>query len=98
LQFTSFHSSIDFLVSVRDLAAMMKFAGTFVKSISSHIKTWYNGKFVSYQNDADSDLIFIVGGYHKRHWSAIVARCFVAFYLRHWKWIWSSIIAALALL
>ena len=35
--------------------------------------------------------------YVEHHWSAKALRAFVAFYLRHWQWIWSTVIAVAAL-
>ena len=30
---------------------------------------------------------------YKRHWTARIVHTVVNFYLNHWKWIWSTIIA-----
>jgi hypothetical protein len=49
------------------------------------IKRWYEGEFVPYKNDPNSALFFVGGG-TKRHWTANLARRFVDFYMREWKW------------
>jgi hypothetical protein len=60
--------------------------------LPSRIRKWYEGEFIPYENESDSHIVFI-GGWQRRHWTAEVARVIVAFYGRHWQWVWSTIIA-----
>ncbi|MCK3776685.1 hypothetical protein MZK49_08060 [Ensifer sesbaniae] len=57
---------------------------------------WYEGKYVSYENDPHSR-VFIVGGYYERHWTARVARTLVEFWLAHWQWTIGTMLALLGL-
>ena len=61
------------------------------------IKVWYNGEQKVRENDPDSPIVRI-GTYTQRHWTANSVRAFVNFYLNHWKWLWSTIIAILGLI
>jgi hypothetical protein len=55
-------------------------------SVKSKIENWYTGKYTPHENPANSPLYF-VGGYYKRHWTAVAAHVVVEFYLREWKWV-----------
>ena len=57
------------------------------------IKRWYEGEYVPYKNDPRSSLGFVGGGAYEKHWTAQLARGFVTFYLKHWKWLWTPVIA-----
>ncbi len=35
---------------------------------------------------------------YKRHWTARTTRSFINFYLNHWKWVWSTVIAICGLI
>ncbi len=65
----------------------------------SRIKRWYNGesKMKVFENDRDSSIFFMTSFYTEFHWSAKIARAIVSFYLQHWQWVWSTIIAILGL-
>ena len=58
---------------------------------------WYEGEFILHKNDPDSPVV-IIGGYHKRHWTALVARMFVEFWQEHWKWIITTVLSIVAIL
>lgn len=55
------------------------------KTIRDRIKRWYEGKYIPWENEPDSPIV-VIGGDTKYHWTAIVARVVVGFWLRHWKW------------
>ena len=50
--------------------------------LRSAVRNWYKGKYVAYENDPRSTLVFI-GGDYERHWTARVVRVLVEF----WQWI-----------
>jgi hypothetical protein len=62
------------------------------------IKSWYEGEFVPYKNDAESALFFATGGKYKRHWTANLARWAVSFYMREWKWTLGAVAAVIGAL
>ena len=64
------------------------------KKIGKALLKWYQGEFIPWENDPNSNVVFI-GHDHKLHWTAKIARYLVGFYLKHWKWLWSSAIAIL---
>jgi hypothetical protein len=65
----------------------------------SRIKRWYEGetKLLEFENDPNSSVFIMPSFYTKYHWSAMIARIVIGFYLRHWQWVWSTIIAVLGL-
>ncbi len=65
-------------------------------SIKQIIQDWYVGKFVPYENEPNSGLIFI-GGTQQRHWTALAAAALIHFYLAHWKWIIGTAVAIVAM-
>jgi len=66
--------------------------GRLVIMLFKKIKKWYYGEYKLFENDPNSPVIF-VGGYYVKHWTAKFANIVVKFYLEHWKWLWSTIIA-----
>jgi len=66
----------------------------------SRIKRWYSGESKSheFENDPDSSLVIIPMPYTEYHWSAKIARAIVGFYLRHWQWVITTVIAIIGLL
>lgn len=58
-------------------------------------KRWYNGetKIREFDNDPNSSIVILPAVYTDYHWSAKVARSLVAFYLKHWQWLWGTAIA-----
>jgi hypothetical protein len=67
--------------------------------VLSRIKRWYDGesKWHEFENNTDRSLVIMPMPYTEYHWSAKIARAIVGFYLRHWQWVWSTIIALLGL-
>lgn len=65
----------------------------------SSIQRWYNGesKILDFENEYDSSTIIMPFIYTEYHWSAKIARAIVSFYLRHWQWIWSTIMTGIGL-
>ena len=61
-------------------------------SLRTKIRQWYRGKFIP-ENNLNSDVIIVVDGFHKRHWTAHFARTLVTFWLKHWQWIIGTAIA-----
>ncbi|DAB30572.1 MAG TPA: hypothetical protein CFH84_03340 [Sulfurimonas sp. UBA12504] len=55
------------------------------------IRSWWIGEEYYIEN-------VFPGIRYKRHWTAITTRAFVNFYLNHWKWVWSTIIAVSSLI
>lgn len=51
-------------------------------------KDWYNGKLVIPANHG----LLVFGPHFEYHWTARIARAVVAFYLRKYEWIWSTLI------
>ena len=67
--------------------------------IVERIREWYCGemKLLIHDNPPDSPVWVAPMPYVEHHWSAKALRAFVAFYLRHWQWIWSTVIAVTSL-
>ncbi len=61
-------------------------------NLKNWIRNWYEGTFVPYDNDQSSNLFFI-GGDQEFHWTARAARLMAAFWLSHWKWIITTVVA-----
>ncbi len=57
---------------------------------------WWHGEYIPYENDPDS-LVIVVGGYQKRHWTASALHLIWEFYLEHWKWVWGTGLAIIAI-
>lgn len=57
------------------------------------LSEWYNGKMVV----PESHGFVIFGPHFEYHWTARIARALVAFYLRKWEWIWTTLIAVASL-
>jgi hypothetical protein len=60
-----------------------------MKRIANAIARWYNGEYVA----PDYDPHIVMMGHQRYHWSARAVRSLVEFYLEHWKWLWTPIIA-----
>lgn len=56
------------------------------------VRQWWNGRFVPYDNDPHSGLVFI-GGTTEHHWTAAFARRLWAFWRAEWKWILGFMVA-----
>jgi hypothetical protein len=59
-----------------------------------HIRDWYRGKYVPYENDPNSSL-FVVGGYYHRHWTSRLVHTAFDFYRAEWKWVLGTAMALL---
>lgn len=66
-----------------------------MQPIRKAVRDWYYGEFVPFENRPDSPVVF-VGGYYRRHWTAVVAHVLVDFYLREWKWVITTILGIIA--
>ena len=64
--------------------------------IAGAVSNWFQGEYVPYDNPPDSG-VFIVGGYHKRHWTASAVATIWRFVAAEWKWLLGFIVAVLAL-
>lgn len=65
-------------------------------NLQEKFSTWYEGKYVPYENDPNSSIVMF-GGDYERHWTANFARSLVAFYLDHWKWVWGFAVSVAGL-
>lgn len=65
----------------------------------SRIKRWYHGntKIREFENDTRSSFVLMPTTDIEHHWSAKIARAVIMFYAQHWQWVWSTIIAVIAL-
>ncbi|CAN7761207.1 hypothetical protein LJR296_006970 [Cupriavidus necator] len=63
------------------------------------VRRWYEGdtRIQEFDNDPDSPVVILPGLYTEYHWTATVARALVAFYQRHWQWLWGILIAVATL-
>jgi hypothetical protein len=59
------------------------------------IRAWYEGthKTIRHDNDPGSDVWFMPSFVTEYHWTARFAHALVEFYLRHWQWLWTTVIA-----
>ena len=55
-------------------------------SIRRSIRQWWDGRYVPYENDPRSQLVFIGGG-QEWHWTAKAARAVVFFAAKEWRWL-----------
>ncbi len=65
------------------------------------IKRWYNGTPILEEHEDDeggSSVSFLPMFYVEYHWTARVVRSVVAFYLRHWQWIFPFAVSVIGLL
>lgn len=61
------------------------------KTELKRLSKWWHGEV----KVDESPRFFAV--YTERHWTATAARKAVSFYVRHWQWFWSTLIALAAL-
>lgn len=59
------------------------------------IRAWYNGtaKTIHCDNDPRSGVWIMPSFITEYHWTARVAHAIVEFYLKHWQWLWTTVIA-----
>ena len=60
--------------------------------IWQRLASWYEGRWVAYENPPGS-VVVILGGNYERHWTSKVAHVLVDFYLAHWQWIIGTALA-----
>jgi hypothetical protein len=67
--------------------------------IRDKLANWWNGRvvFVEFDNDPESSLVILPTWHTEYHWTAIVARACVKFYLAQWQFVWSTIIGLIGL-
>lgn len=74
------------------LAKFREAGAAWIGARCTQVRRWYHGKTMAVENDPSSLVVF--HGFHtERHWTALCARALVEFYLAHWKWLWSTMIA-----
>lgn len=61
------------------------------KTWRNRFSKWWRGEFKTYDTPG------VFGFYMERHWTATAARSVVSFYMKHWQWVWSTLIALAAL-
>lgn len=57
------------------------------KTACKKIADWWDGEHKLYDDP------YIIGVHVDRHWTSSVAHIFWEFYLAHWQWIWTTVIA-----
>lgn len=64
------------------------------------INRWYNGdrKIKVIDLGPDSAIMAFTTSHVEYHWGARIARVLAGFYSAHWKWIWTTAIAACSLI
>lgn len=60
------------------------------------IRQWYDGEIEMVHNEPDSPIVFI-GVSTRRHWTADLAHGALAFYLKHWQWLWGTALVVVGL-
>lgn len=62
-----------------------------LKKIADALRRWYYGK----ERESGIPTFGDVKTYlWERHWTAKVAAQLAAFYMKHWQWLWGTLIAA----
>ena len=61
------------------------------------IKHWYQGEGKVTKGHVGENCILIPTPYMEYHWTAQFVRYIVKFYLEHWKWLWGTVVALLAI-
>lgn len=68
-----------------------------MKRVRESVSSWWNGRYVPYEN-GPSDSVIIIGGHREWHWTAKVARSVVFFAQAEWKWVVGTTLAVIGLL
>ena len=63
--------------------------------IQQWFRSWYQGRFISPEDDPEGRFIHM-GGRYERHLSSRFAHTFVDFYVKEWKWFLMFLIALVA--
>lgn len=48
-------------------------------------KKWWDGTYISPENDPRSPLVIMMG-HHEKHWTSKTAHIVVDFWLKYWQW------------
>jgi hypothetical protein len=62
--------------------------------VRGRIKRWWTGKFVPYENDPASSVVFM-GGSYARHWTSRTTRALAAYAAENHRWIIGTAIGAI---
>ena len=69
-----------------------------LSSITECVANWYRGKFIPPPpNDPNDSIIIISPGYYEQPLLAKSIGAAWAFYVKHWQWVWSTVIALVGL-
>lgn len=60
------------------------------------IAAWYQGRLVSDDPIVGKHFIVLPGDRYERHWTSSAAHILVDFYLAHWQWVVTTILAVIA--
>ena len=64
-----------------------------LSTICNKVADWYRGTYVPpFENDPNSSIVFIGTGFYIQPPLARAIGAVAGFYLRHWQWVWSTII------
>lgn len=66
-------------------------------NIIKKIKTWYKGELILPSNDPDSPIVRLSPGHYKRPFPATIICSLIKFWLKHWKWVITTILAIIGL-
>ena len=70
----------------------------FRSSITERLADWYRGKYIPPpENDPGSSFVIISPGYYEQPWLAKLIGVAWGFYVLHWQWVWSTVIALIGL-
>jgi hypothetical protein len=64
--------------------------------LAQAVSSWYHGRYIPPDNDPDSNFVFVLGHYDRPLLARIIS-ALAEFYIRHWQWVWTTILAVLAL-
>lgn len=64
-------------------------------TISQRIEKWYEGEFIPPDNKPGDLVVRVMGHYERPPLARLIARA-IAFYLTHWKWLITTVIALAA--
>ncbi len=62
--------------------------------IKDAVYRWYEGEYIPHENRPGAAIAF-VGGWYRRHWTALAARAVLEFCAREWKWLLGFLLAFL---
>lgn len=68
-----------------------------LKAFSKRIKKWYNGETKSTGFEEGNGYVVFPIWFTEYHWTAKALRSSVSFYLKHWQWVWGTVLAVIGL-